>query len=435
MTTFIMPDDIAAKLLAAMNSERLSAFLGAGLSMAPPSSLPSAGKLAQQVANAYRIRTSVALDPGLVADLEVLTKHLADNGYYTFLIHTLIDWSRFRGTPNEGHFAIADFLGCRAITFAATTNYDELVEIAARALGESDFLPALNGAQANMNRKHGLYLKLHGCCVRDREHTVWFREQLATDAVIKSAIDASALWLRGALINRDVIFVGFWSDWSYLESVLLSALEFAVPDRVFVVDPADEAFLQAKAPQLWAWAHRASDFVHIQASGADFLADLRKRFSLNFVDRVFDLANLPPMPNTTTGDAAYELRRDACGEPHGEPLRDREPSNRMQILARDHKRLVDGGATLDGARYVLNGRRFRVVNGAGKMLHEVKGAYEQEPPSVESADVVVCSGADDDGGSPTFLTHTSASSTLLRPRSTSKWITSADLQAEMVVSV
>lgn len=430
MTTYTMTDDVAAKLLAAMNSGRLAVFAGAGLSMAAPSSLPSAGSLSMRIADEYRLRTSVSL-PASLSKLEDLVKFLSDGGNFGFLIQSLIDWKRFRGTPNAGHFAIADLLGCDAISFAVTTNYDELVEIAARELGEMDFRAALDGVEANEKRDHGVYLKLHGCCVRQREHTVWFKEQLATDAAIKAAIAASETWLRGVLLGRDVLFVGFWSDWSYLEDVLLSVIELATPNRVLVVDPENAAFLETKAPKLWQWTHRATDFVHVQTSGADFLGELRRRFCVSFVDRVFALAGLPAIPSTTAGATAYDLRRDACGRPHGEPLRDRGPSDQMQILARDHKVMVEHGASLEGARYLLNGRYFRLVNGAGKMLHDVRVAYEREPPIVEPADVIVCSGADDDGGGPTYLTHTATSSTVLRPRSTSTWVVSGGLKAEI----
>jgi hypothetical protein len=426
-----MTDDVAAKLLAAMSCGRLAVFTGAGLSMAPPSSLLSAPHLARQIADEYRRRTGVTLPTALSSDLERLVKKLWDGGDFGFLIQSLIDWKPFRRTPNDGHFAIADRLGCDAISFAVTTNYDYLVEIAARELCEMDFMAALDGVEANEQRDHGVYLKLHGCCVRQREHTVWFREQLATDNHIKAAVAKSETWLRAALLNRDLLFVGFWSDWSYLEDVLLSVLRLVTPNRVFVVDPGELAFLETKAPKLWQWTHNAVDFEHVPESGADFLGDLRRRFCVNFVDRVFELANLPAIPNTTSLDAADELRRDACGRPHGEPLRDREPSNHMQLLARDHKVMIDHGASLEGARYLLNGRYFRLVNGAGQLLHDVRFAYEHESPAVERADVIVCSGADDDGGGPAYLTHTAISSTTLRPRSMSTRVTSGGLKAEI----
>jgi hypothetical protein len=123
------------------------------------------------------------------------------------------------------------------------------------------------------------------------------------------------------------------------------------------------------------------------------------------------------------------------GDPTERPLRDRAPSDRMQIFARDHKLFLDHGALLEGSKYVLNGRRFRLVNGAGKILHDVRLAYEGEAPSVDPADVVVCSGSDDDGGVPTYLTHAASASTVLRPRSVSTWITSASLPAELKATI
>jgi hypothetical protein len=67
-----MDDDIAARLLASIHSNRLVILCGAGLSMAPPSNLPSAARLAQNCADRYHEITGQLLDDDLRTDLEKL---------------------------------------------------------------------------------------------------------------------------------------------------------------------------------------------------------------------------------------------------------------------------------------------------------------------------------------------------------------------------
>ena len=70
MTAYTIPEACAAKLLAAMNSGRLVILAGAGLSMAAPSNLPSAATLGKQIADQYRLHTSLSLPTVLESDLE-----------------------------------------------------------------------------------------------------------------------------------------------------------------------------------------------------------------------------------------------------------------------------------------------------------------------------------------------------------------------------
>ncbi len=58
------------------------------------------------------------------------------------------------------------------------------------------------------------------------------------------------------LPQRDVLIVGYWTDWDYLNRVLLSCLGNALPRAVVIVDPSSSEALEVKAPDLWAWAAR-----------------------------------------------------------------------------------------------------------------------------------------------------------------------------------
>lgn len=422
-----MLDDIAQLLLGSIDSDRLAIFIGAGLSMAPPSGVPSAARLAGEIAETYE--QNGALPSGLDrADLEQVTRLIYQNNHSGLLFTRLVNWRPFRLNSNAGHTAVADLLGCGAFEYGVSTNYDVLVERAAETLGEPAFRSAMDGIEAEENRGHRPYVKAHGCCVVNLRQTVWFREQLTKDPIIKTAHERTRAWLRARMQNKDLLFVGFWSDWAYLNEVLELLLD-GQPMTVILVDPQDAATLQAKAPRLWQWAGLAANFVHVPESGADFLDDLRRRFSIRLLNDMMRLGGDKTfLPSTSTLDAAA-LRRDACGVPVGNPLRAKRADNHMEAVSRAHHELRSRGAALFGDRYRLGGKTIRIVNGSGRMLNTMRADYNDEPPGVRDADWVVCAGALDDGGATPHILRSTAAPTLVRPGSTAHWITrTADIE-------
>jgi len=132
-----MTDEVAARLLEAIAANRLLVLCGAGLSMAPPSCLPSAAMVARRCADEYAARTGAALDAELQADIAGMSRHFRECGRFeNFFIAELVPWPELKGPPNSGHEAIADLLACSVVTAASTTNLDLLVEMAAGQLGE-----------------------------------------------------------------------------------------------------------------------------------------------------------------------------------------------------------------------------------------------------------------------------------------------------------
>jgi hypothetical protein len=319
-----MNPEIAAVLLASMSVDRLVVFTGAGLSMAPPSDLPSAQVLAGQCAARHTQQTGESLPADECEDIEALARMFFGRGELeNYFAWSLVDWRPFRAHPNPGHAAVADFLACRAIQFSVSTNMDSLVEVAAAQLGERDFTAATNGDDAALVRPHSPLLKLHGCCVIDRRATLWCNEQIAG---FSTRLEQSTRWLDGQLRERDVLIVGYWTDWGYLNSVLEGCLGSTAPRVVVLVDPAEPASLEAKAPRLWAWANQPGvRFYHEPISGADFLDELRRRFSSVHLKTICE-AGRPthvarggsastPTPQFSTLSSAdlYDLRRDFCG--------------------------------------------------------------------------------------------------------------------------
>ena len=166
------------------------------------------------------------------------------------------------------------------------SNYDTLIERSAWDYG-ADFQGSLDGDEAILcGARQGPLLKVHGCSQRERRSTVWAPSQL-TDPVIRDRIDKSKIWMAAELRQKDLLIVGFWSDWEYLNSIVGTALEGVAPRSVTVIDPLPTHELQVKAPELWDVAHGDNVvFEHVQESAAEALDQLRRAFSISFLRQV-----------------------------------------------------------------------------------------------------------------------------------------------------
>jgi hypothetical protein len=201
----------------------------------------------------------------------------------------------FRGTtwqvnPNSGHAAVADLLISKAALAALSANFDLPIEEWAHRR-KFNMRRALDGHEAEAFSVQGNPLvKFHGCLHRDRERTLLTTGQLA-DPVITQRIDTCSGWMNLVLPGKDLLVVGFWTDWGYLNSVLAAAMGVGGFNSVTVVDPAPDAALQSKAPTFWATLTSGTTrFRHIQASGSDALAELQVAFSRVWLKRFYALA-------------------------------------------------------------------------------------------------------------------------------------------------
>jgi len=432
-----MHADLITKLLASIAADNLVAFCGAGLSMASPSSVPSARTVAAETSEQYKLQTGVALPANAPTDLEVLSSFaLARGDLRKLILQKLIRWQPFIRNPNDGHFALADFLGAQIIEFGISTNFDTLIELAAENLGEPLFEAALDGIEAGKALSHHPLLKIHGCCRRDKDQTLWCRQQL-DETTIKNRVSASKTWLQGQLKSKDLLFVGFWSDWDYLNHVIEDCIGATEPSLVVLVDPMDAAGLATKAPNLWAWANSGKfQFHHARASGAEFLDELRKEFSIKFLEQL--LAQSSKTFTALTGKAVpaitfdkskssadfYALRRDYGGVPGNQIVRDKRPPNTSSQVGAMHLRLIAKGAKLDEPRFVLDGNRIRIVQGAGQVLSLVQSSFSQETPPPLPDQIVICAGAADDGGVPAHLLRSGTTPSIVRsPAGGARWVT------------
>lgn len=431
-----------ARLLASMHAGRLVIVCGAGLSMAEPSNLPAAWQVAEACFDQYRLTIEPNADEAMRYDLEALAQHFADlQTLQSVFIESLVPWADFVRPPNPGHAAVADFLVTKAAAASLSANYDTLIERCAIENG-FDFQNALDGDEATV-RAHtqGPLLKFHGCAMRDRPATVWTASQLDA-APIAERIARSKVWMAANLRQKDLLVVGFWSDWVYLNGLLGTVLDGLSPLSVTVVDLADADALQQKAPDLWALAHGDGvTFTHVQESGAVALDELRKAFSTNYLKMI--LAAGRPAFEDSAGvqcqqdwlevedfdtSTLYGLRRDAEGVPPGKPATRSQPAQ-CEILGVFHLMLRQAGAVQTPQGYTMGGRSVRVVNGAGAALSKLKAIFAGAPV-VDSADIVVAPGAINLPG-PANVIRAGKVGNFIRPVSSAAWFDLNDARAEL----
>lgn len=425
---------VRERLLASMDAGRLVVLCGAGLSMAPPSSLPSAKQVAERCFDEYQSRINAEIDPALRQDLEALAEHFVGlNTLKTHFIGSVVPWAEFMRPSNPGHAAIADLLIIRAAAAGLSSNYDTLIEACARQYG-ADFRAALDGDQATTySHNQSPLLKFHGCENLDRLNTVWAPSQLS-DPVVSARIANCRIWMAAHLRQKDFLVVGFWSDWGYLNTVIQDALEGLAPVSVTVVDLSDARVLEAKAPALWQLAHQPHvTFAHVQESGSDALDELRRAFSANFLRQVLAagraaferMTGAQCDPDLLRGseldsESLYSWRRDAEGVPAGKPAQQRRPAAGEQ-LGCFHLMLRHAGAVQVEQGYLLSGRTIRVVNGGTDFLATVQTRFI-EAPSLPSAELVIAVGALD-YGLPADVIRPGSPGSMMRPAATGIWLT------------
>lgn len=439
-----MSPEVKARLLASMDAGRLLVLCGAGLSMAPPSTLPSARRVAEMCFDAYALKVDPTINPALRQDLEALAEYFAGlNTLKAQFIENLVPWIEFERPSNPGHAAIADFLIAKAVVAGLSSNYDKLIEQCAWDYG-ADFLGSLDGDEAMLRaRAQAPLLKFHGCSHRDRASTVWAPSQLH-DATISERIEKSKVWMAANLRQKDLLVVGFWSDWDYLNQVVGGALHGLNPLSVTVIDLSGSADLEQKAPDLWVLAHQPQvTFAHVQESGADALDELRRGYSESYLRQVlaagraaFEAATgaaCDPAWLNVSGldsESLYDWRRDAEGVPASRPAMTNRPMG-SEALGYFHLLLRRAGAKQERQGYTLAGRRIRVINGAGSFLSTVATRFV-EAPAVPSAEVFVAVGATD-LGLPGHVVRSGAAGSVMRPAAGGTWLTLEQAQVELGV--
>lgn len=432
-------EDGVNQALNSLLASRLALLAGAGLSMATPSSLPSAYVLAAAAKLKYDGQYGATRAP-LAEGIEQQAQFFFDNGELeTVYLRTLIDKNAFAGRPNPGHLATADLLLVGGIQTAITTNVDQLIENA------GSHLYGQIGAGIDVQHVATLtpdikpLLKIHGCR-SDPPSMVWAPGQILIPP-ISDRITGNSAWLNIQLLDRDLLIIGYWTDWDYLNEILQATLGTVSPSRVIVIDPADPASFEEKAPNLFALGQRATtSFQHVRASGSDFLDVLRKEFSRSFVRRVLThaaadyehITGNPPdptwvEPQNLDNDILWLIRRDLEGQLPNAPSNALQPHPET-LLGLTLLQLQAAGATQDGPYWQINGSKVRVIRAANKILHRVESEFARETAPVVAPDFVVAVGSDSQS-LPNNIARGSNSPSITRG-SASRWITRTDAVQE-----
>jgi hypothetical protein len=327
----------------------------------------------------------------------------------------------------------------RGLAAALSANFDMLIEQWAWSR-KADLRGALDGLEAiALATEMSPLLKFHGCMMKGRKKTLWTTGQLA-ETEIAQTIQSCTDWMRLHLPHKDLLIVGFWTDWGYLNRVLITAVNTIAFGSVTVVDPDTSANLQNKAPELWATLSPGPNFKHFDKSGVDALEELRIEYSKVWLKRFLALAEplltdqgkaCPERVLALDCEDLYNARRDGEGVPYNHAARTKTPAPSASEAAFAHHLLIDSGATRDGAWYLKNGRRIRIVNGAGQAMNSVRGRYK-EPPAAPQSDVVVCAGAQD-WSVPGNLISAGDDKSIVRPSGggTARWITLEQARGEI----
>ncbi len=441
MVQEITIENAISNQLHSIEEDRLTILCGAGLSMAPPSNIPSAANLAQHVFDKCQAAGEVVTN-----DLEEQARYYLANGRFsTYFIKHLIPRDSFASPHNDGHSTIADFLLCRAISAAISTNVDVLIERAGQELsGEVEgYLDGQEAETGSIDRSP--LLKIHGCWTKSKNETIWAAEQLEQEPIM-TRIEHSRNWLQLHLGNKDLLVVGFWSDWSYLNTVLEGALGAVHPARVTIVDPCDTEVLNAKAPGLSAIGEQDGvEFTHVKASGSEFLDRLRKRFSIHFFRKALhsskqayiDATGSEPdenwfeLPENISTSNVYAVRRDIEGREPSEFARRKSPDPQESLVGLTIMQLLAKGAIFNDGFWLMDGKKIRVLR-TRKLLHSVKDAFKRELPPFGSADIVICVGSEDIG-LPSNIARSDGSVDIVRGGPPGEWLTRAKACEELVL--
>jgi hypothetical protein len=430
-----------SKLMDSLWAGRLVIFCGAGLSMGSPSSVPSAARLADQCATYYEESSGEVLPPEMHWNIELLADHFAgrqmlESIFLNDVVSNIPDFGTFFRNPNAGHEAIADLLGCSAIKMNVSTNVDDLIERAAERMWEPKAHVALTRAETARPYPHALHVKLHGCFRRDVPGTLWSKHQLEY-LPFQERIEEFSQWLPGALHDKDLVFVGFWSDWAYLNDVLGNIIRNSQVSRIVLVNPSSEDELREKAGDLWHLAHQGGvDFIHEKEFGQVFLDELRQAYSFHFMRRLiasgrstFTQITGRPAPTFVGFDGLssrdlYEWRQDSTGTPAQQIIRKKAPDENMQLLGAMHLEMQEAGAVVTGSAYVRGEHRVRLIHGAGRLVSEVRAKYASLPSFI-SDDLVVCVGAHNTGFFPDSVARGNGidANSTVRPGLSGDWIT------------
>ena len=433
-------DEIVQKL----TNKQTVFWVGAGVSMSGNSSLPSAPDLNTQCVQKYKDTVGQTLPSEATADLASLTEYLHNSGDLVRLfIHKLVPWVKFKnGTPNDSHIALADFLISHVAHAVISTNYDTRIECAAKKLGELDFVTSTDILDLNP-RRNSLFFKIHGCAEKEEKSTFWCQSQRNEDP-IKKRIEDAVKYLPGKLLNKDIVLVGYWSDWPHLYAAICEVLNSCEPHKVYIVNPLPPKELEKKAPDLWQWVTSKNHDL-ISENSDDFFSMIRRGLGRSTLRRAF-AASIPTYQVMFKGfddpdlelelprliDTLYWLRQDIFGIPRSYAVDTNDVDNPgTNNAAAFLLHLLNKGASFSHDHLIFNGKKIRVI-GCSSMLAIIKDKYQIELDIHQIDTILVCPGAIDDGGAATNVVRDPIPRDVIRGQGSGEWCSLESARSELL---
>ena len=416
-------------------TDRLAFLCGAGLSMAAPSNIPSAAELAESAKKKYDA-TYGASRLALPSTIDEQTQFFFERDeLYTVYLRTYVDHDAFAAQPNAGHYAVADLMLICAIRTAVSTNVDTLIESAGNMLFGQIGVGVDQKRVTSLPADKSPLLKIHGCWTNPAE-TIWATGQVNNEP-IQTRIRECGQWLEIRLANHDLLVVGYWTDWDYLNDVLEASLGAINPSRVVVVDLCETETFKKKAPALYELGKRASvEFCHVRSSGDTFLDKLRVEFSRSFIRRILhwgkeayiEYSGNEPRedwlePDAEDAEVLWWIRRDLEGCYPNKPSEKRNPS-KEPLVGLTILQLQACGAISNRSFWILGERIIRVISAANCPLHDVEFAFSGESAPVVAPDYTIAVGAES-VSLPSNIARGSGNGTIVRGPAT-KWLSRAD---------
>jgi hypothetical protein len=138
---------------------------------------------------------------------------------------------------------------------------------------------------------------------------------------------------------------------------------------------------------------------------------------------------LPALHASSDVHDLREARCDAEGISRSAAPRNKLPQSTQQY-GFFQLLLAASGALASGADHIHRGKRVRVINGADRLVNQLKAACGSEPPTIPAADITVCAGATDIGVPVSIVRHGHGSS-IVRPGPVGEWLDTASARARL----
>jgi hypothetical protein len=350
---------------------------------------------------------------------------------------------RFLNESNVGHFVIADLLITEAVDAAISTNVDYLIETEAKGLGHSDFRAAIKVPDLGRSIDHGQLAKIHGCFQNEELETVWSDVQLNHEP-FKTRISQFQSWMSTQLIDRDLLIIGYWTDWDYVNRTIKTCLAQVSPSSVTLVNPDSPSNLKDKASGLWNYIQQDNsvNFQHVRMGGNEFMEAFWKSFSesifANLLAKVEANSSCtsycdgktlqsspeePPVEEMSRSEI-YGLRRDFSGRTDDDCVREYKLDEAYhEEIGAVHSILLDRSARMNGRVYEIGDIAVRLINGRFEPMTRVQSRFKHQVPDEREVDAFVSVAITDDspGKSDIVRDDAEAEDDVVRPGPPEWW--------------